>query len=328
MNSENKPRRVCVRIGDEIGWITVHPNGPGTKGTPVKLNKDTGEVLAGLGGKFNGRHISALPDGGRHEQHGAQAVIARSKVARSTGAGKTGNSSKTPKYSVQTARALLAKHGISVTGSSFLENEVSERVVNCLDGLLSRRHSAVKRLFERAKANNTRLEFGFAKLPTGTMGVCTITLGSLSQKVLLSTGYHADMGRLSKVLSDELDSGYCMPHDEQFRVEYTVSHETGHLIHNQIINERFLEEKKKYKFIDYLKFRQKELGRYRKTIIEIVKSKTGLKTQSAVKDKYLSEYGTTSPAEFFAECYANAVCGKPNELGVAMNEFLEKELWK
>ena len=65
----------------------MHPNGPGTKGTPVKLNKDTGEVLAGLGGKFNGRHISALPDGGRHEQHGAQAVIARSKVGGVTGSG-------------------------------------------------------------------------------------------------------------------------------------------------------------------------------------------------------------------------------------------------
>lgn len=58
-------------------WITVHPNGKDDKGTPVKLDAETGEVKAGMGGKFNGRHISAVPKRGREEQHGAQAKIDR-----------------------------------------------------------------------------------------------------------------------------------------------------------------------------------------------------------------------------------------------------------
>ena len=58
-------------------WITVHPNGKENKGTPVKLDGSTGEVLAGMGGRFNGRHISAVPKRGREEQHGAQAKIDR-----------------------------------------------------------------------------------------------------------------------------------------------------------------------------------------------------------------------------------------------------------
>lgn len=39
-------------------WITVHPNGKENKGTPVKLDEATGEVKAGMGGKFNGQRIS------------------------------------------------------------------------------------------------------------------------------------------------------------------------------------------------------------------------------------------------------------------------------
>lgn len=62
-------------------WITVHPNGKGTKGTPVEIDGETGEVLHGMGGKYNGKHISeAYKDIKKHEQ-GASAVIAKSKAS-------------------------------------------------------------------------------------------------------------------------------------------------------------------------------------------------------------------------------------------------------
>lgn len=43
--------RVPVRFKDGVKWITVKPNGPENKGTPVKLDDRTGEVLAGMGRK-------------------------------------------------------------------------------------------------------------------------------------------------------------------------------------------------------------------------------------------------------------------------------------
>lgn len=50
-----------TRVTDAAGdhWITVRPNGPGTKGQPVLLGKG-GEVKGGMGGKFNGKNISSL----------------------------------------------------------------------------------------------------------------------------------------------------------------------------------------------------------------------------------------------------------------------------
>lgn len=51
------------------GWITVHPNGAGTKGVPVLLGPD-GTVQGGMGGKFNGQHISQVGGGGNKSPNG------------------------------------------------------------------------------------------------------------------------------------------------------------------------------------------------------------------------------------------------------------------
>ena len=48
--------KVAFFDGDK--WITVHPNGPDAKGAPVKIDEDTGEIKAGMGGKFNGEKIN------------------------------------------------------------------------------------------------------------------------------------------------------------------------------------------------------------------------------------------------------------------------------
>lgn len=61
-------KKHCRFLGaqDADKWITVHPGGKGPKsngkgnrkGTPVLIDGDTGKVKGGMGGKFNGMHIS------------------------------------------------------------------------------------------------------------------------------------------------------------------------------------------------------------------------------------------------------------------------------
>lgn len=67
---------------DAAQWITVHPNGKGInakgdkiKGRPCLIDSETGEILGGAGGKFTGRHISAMAQKGANEQPGAQMQI-------------------------------------------------------------------------------------------------------------------------------------------------------------------------------------------------------------------------------------------------------------
>lgn len=45
---------------DADKWITVKPNGSENKGAHVKIDNETGEVKAGMGGKFNGQRISEV----------------------------------------------------------------------------------------------------------------------------------------------------------------------------------------------------------------------------------------------------------------------------
>lgn len=48
-------------------WITVHPNGAGSKGTPVQISEN-GTVLAGMGGKFNGKKLGELKGGSTNDR--------------------------------------------------------------------------------------------------------------------------------------------------------------------------------------------------------------------------------------------------------------------
>lgn len=116
--------RVPVRFRDGVKWITVKPNGPENKGTPVKLDDRTGEILAGMGGKFNGRHISAVPEGGRHEQHGAQAVIKWSKAPKVPEAPKV---PKQPQYTGADKYTKTAKL-VAAAQKNFTPESVNEAI--------------------------------------------------------------------------------------------------------------------------------------------------------------------------------------------------------
>lgn len=48
---------------DSEQWVTVRPNGAQNKGAHVLIEGETGEIKAGMGGKFNGRSIDDVPRG-------------------------------------------------------------------------------------------------------------------------------------------------------------------------------------------------------------------------------------------------------------------------
>ncbi len=49
-----------IKTQDKDMWITVKPNGEGAKGSHVKIDNETGEIKAGMGGKFNGQNIDEI----------------------------------------------------------------------------------------------------------------------------------------------------------------------------------------------------------------------------------------------------------------------------
>lgn len=79
-------------LAQDDSWISVHPNGVHGKGRPVKLD-DNGNVLAGMGGKFNGRHIDDIPRG--KNPHPVAEEKFQKRQDRLRAAGKLGLSMKT-----------------------------------------------------------------------------------------------------------------------------------------------------------------------------------------------------------------------------------------
>lgn len=72
---------------DAAQWITVKPNGAEHKGQPVLIENSTGEVLGGMGGRFNGQNISKVASVGRKRSSDRksrrQALRNRRSVAQS-----------------------------------------------------------------------------------------------------------------------------------------------------------------------------------------------------------------------------------------------------
>lgn len=113
---------------DDAKWITVHPNGQGHKGRPALIDTSSGEVLGGMGGKFNGRHISTVKRG--HEQAGAQMNVNRmNHKADMMNNQKIGFTNKTSKD--------IEKQKIAERSNEYMKRYIqnSTREINKLDNL-------------------------------------------------------------------------------------------------------------------------------------------------------------------------------------------------
>lgn len=121
--------RMCIKVGDSVGWITVHPNGEGTKGIPVKIDKDTGTVLAGMGGKFNGKHIGNLRGDSNGNGSGSSSEQKKESAA-------VGGASKVPYEKLPDDKRKAEYDRITKEGSSDLANLSDDEVNKKLQELI------------------------------------------------------------------------------------------------------------------------------------------------------------------------------------------------
>lgn len=144
-----------------------------------------------------------------------------------------------------------------------------------------------------------------------------------------------DYNKFLKIEENCIKKFWSMPCVEELQSVYSITHEFGHFIENI-----FIDEYNKQHFAEFLNMKTRALNA--KTISQskmILKKWQKNVTDAISKEIYeivlennpnakinelLSEYGRKDSFEFFAECFANLECGKPNELGNAMGEYLKK----
>lgn len=133
---------------------------------------------------------------------------------------------------------------------------------------------------------------------------------------------------------DFVSTNWSMPCLEKNLPIYTVTHEYGHIFENKVIRGRvdmdvfeqaykakMLEKNGAKKAMDFLK---KEEAKQAKTIWQEITQIAKEENPDFLVSKNISEYGKTNYFEAFAETFANSQCGSPNELGKAMNIWLER----
>ena len=313
--SFGRKHRLGQLAQDEAKWITVHPNGKGmtkggdkAKGQPVLIEGSTGEVLGGMGGKFNGRHISAVPKQGKEEQHGAQMTIERSHQTQG-GQPKASASSEQSKPEAkpeETVYQKLSRKGVA---------EIVEFVPWLSDYLNSK--------------DNRVLDVSSKELRSVAMAQVEVSSRG-DQKLFLSLDWFKDEKKLLEQMKRDVESRWAMPCAPENYLSYTIAHEMGHVIHNAFY-EKTLENRIQSGELDewdvrwrWRKLRSEALKNLRSDILRVAKEESKEKTQKAIIEKHMSEYGRSSPAEFIAEAVANAFCGNPNPIGNAMRKVLSQ----
>ena len=156
-------------------------------------------------------------------------------------------------------------------------------------------------------------------------------------EISLSNKYYKKIDVYQEQYDRGQQSGYKMPSSDDYRNTYTITHEYGHVLegyvsrnrtdfdaikaniestwgHNPKVIPRYLSDA-------YNKSEKKLAKDIRNEIVDIAKSNN----KNFNLEANLSKYGHTNDYEFFAEVFANSQCGQPNELGVAMQQWLEKE---
>lgn len=336
-------------------WITVHPNGKENKGTPVKLDGSTGEVLAGMGGRFNGRHISSVPKRGKEEQHGAQAKIDRAKYLEKNPDylnNRNDQESFAPKPEKSQARKQWEgelegwKQDLQQRRNKNSFDACCDRIG--ISGLVPDKDSLMSLDPKQLQVLTESSEDVFSKYPK-LQNYVVDKGGSLKSNYLgentFAQCYFADLTINSKFFSRRnylvreckqlRNSGWMTDFKDSFADKATLYHEYGHLIHNLLIQKEFEpwfekeQEKDPYVIFDPKvdEKRQSMIGRHVDAILEIASKKLGVSPDD-VTDRYMSGYGKTTNAEFFAEAFCNLHGGKINPIGEAIGIYLERELSK
>lgn len=246
-------------------------------------------------------------------------------------------------------RSALRQAGFGTVDASFMTRVDKKLAVENTNQLLALEHK-----FGAVKA--TKVDVTTKKM-SSIAAVASYTTNPASQTLHFSINYFGTSEKLISVnkschTKDASGQMFQMPHAEGKDSVYAVTHEYGHILQNTLIAKRFkadgwtaensnqfIDKKGAAEFganydyytpslkkkLDYIYYKWYE-DRRNEVLDNCYKEITAIAKKNNKKFKLkenLSKYGKKSKAEFFAEVFANSQLGAPNELGIAMQEWLK-----
>lgn len=198
-----------------------------------------------------------------------------------------------------------------------LNSKLVETNANQLDKLLKKYPKVGKYIQQRG------LTFGGSN-KTNAIAYTSYTRDLSKIGIYLEKPYYSNLKQHTDTITKGVNKGNFMSCTDKYIDKYALTHEYGHVVETYLLNEYNINNPVEYKTAlssqyNWSKYKEKVYNNIRKNIIDIaIKNNANFDINTQ-----LSNYGKTSPAEFFAECFANMECGKPNELGKALKEYLK-----
>lgn len=312
-------------------WVTMNGN--------HVLIGGNGYIKAGAGGRLTGRKFGMRfrdYEHGRVSKNGKRMIRQYSVVAKKNGekrvkGGKKNNPKQITKH--DEIKGALLKIGFKNVNSEFLTKVDKKLAIENTNQLLTleRKFGAVK---------SAKVELVAEKLKGAYAGIRAHVFNRETQILVLSSNLFGDRNSLVARQRDERkpDSKgqfFKMPCAKDKEGVYTVTHEYGHMLQNTLIMQRFKadgwDSKNAEKFRDSNGFkwyedREKEVTtQCRNEIIAIAKKNNKKFKLKENISKYGGKTTGNGKMEFFAEVFANSQLGAPNELGIAMQQWLKQK---
>lgn len=208
----------------------------------------------------------------------------------------------------------------------FVDEQLQEPVINQLKTLENRFNCI----------HNSNISIACETLDKGIGAIDTFMTNPYNQTLILNKSYYKNKKFLIESYKKDVNSGWFMPcklTDDELQI-MNINHEYGHILFNSLLKKRYEQlgwsRKNARKFIDESK--KDRLQWYKDVIADFQKECVDEIITIAEKNnpdfdllKNISGCGNLSDSEFLAEVFTNSQSSKPNELGLAMNEWLKLE---
>lgn len=235
--------------------------------------------------------------------------------------------------SFEECKSIIEKNKIGFVDEDLkgIDNKLLSDNVKQLDNLLNK-YPVMKEYIEDKKmylgAENFRNK--------GEVAVFSSGIDNKKLSIHFSKQKYKDYVSFIESERKDINSFYSMPCMENMTSVYSLTHEFGHFIEN-----KFIDDYNKEHLAEFLNMKTKALNAKSISQSNNILTKWQMKiTDTIARDIFeiaknknpnfnllqnLSEYGHKNSMEFFAESFANMECGKPNELGEAMMEYLKQK---
>ena len=178
--------------------------------------------------------------------------------------------------------------------------------------LMNRQIEEIDRIASRIPILDESLKrYGLDLYSSSMNGVAYTTMRDGKWRIAYSNETFASRASASAAVSAGMKDGYYMPSSKANRAVYPTAHELGHILQKSIAEN---EIGKGYSDVDYEMFADSCKAEILKIANELGRS----------RHDSVSKYANKNPRDFFAECFANACCGKVNVYGKSVVEYLKR----